>query len=83
MKASANAEIVLRATTVHPDWLTFLFVIIFAVSQIKCLTPFKQWKVNGSATSALVATWRNTGQAAKLAAMTADSRCQPRYGATR
>lgn len=41
MKASANAEITDAPTTNQPLCATFLFEIIDAVSQTKCLMPLK------------------------------------------
>lgn len=73
----------LAPTTNHPDCCTRLFVIMLAVSQIKCLTPFMQWNVKGIATKTFVATCSTTGHAANPAASTADSTCQPSVGATR
>lgn len=83
IKANASALIALNPITVHPDWITFWFVIMLAVSQIKCLTPLKQWNVNKKATDVFVNTFSARGHAAKDAAITADSRCHPTYGAIR
>lgn len=63
--------------------MTVAFWNAFPVSQVKCLKPLKEWKVNGKAMANLVATLANTGHAPKAAASDADSRCQPNRGAAR